>query len=81
MTDIDKVGGRYIFNSSILTIFMGAAAFIVAFAWNQAAKTLFEYCHSEAQELHAMILYAVTVTIGAILFCFLLKYFLIGEKY
>ncbi len=81
MTEVDKNGGKYIFNSSILTIFMGAAAFIVAFAWNQAAKTMFECYHSQAQELHAMLLYAVTVTVAAILFCFMLKYFLVGEKY
>jgi len=71
----------YVFNSTILTIVITAAAFIVAFAWNQVSKACFDTWSSKEQMIHSMFTYAFVVTLVAIILCFLLYYYLNGEKY
>ena len=77
----ERRDGYYIFNSTLLTIFIAAGAFLVAFAWNKAVKTSFERMTDKHDELHAMYMYAIVITIAVIIFCFLLMFYLNGEKW
>lgn len=69
------------FGSAIITIVIGALAFITALAWNELATSSFErYCDSK-EELDAKLTYAVLATAIAILLGFFLMHFVDGTKW
>lgn len=71
----------YVFGSSILTIIIGALAFITALAWNNYVEQLFENMASKKEELHAKLSYAFIVTAVAIILGFFLMFFVDGRKW
>jgi Family of unknown function (DUF5654) len=72
---------QYVFNSTILTIFMGSLAFLTSLAINTYVKESFEHMTSKKDELQAKFNYAVIVSFSAIVVGFLLMYNLNGTKY
>lgn len=68
----------YILNSVILIVVISALGFLVAFAWNEAVKEAFEKMVCKRDELRAHFIYAVSVTLFAILLAFLLMFYLSG---
>ena len=71
----------YIFGSAIITIVIGALAFITALAWNSFVQKSFETYESESEELMAKLSYAFLVTSIAIVLGFLTMYFIGGDKW
>jgi len=71
----------YIFGSAIITIVIGALAFITALAWNSFVQKTFEIYESDAEELRAKLSYAFLVTAIAIVLGFLTMYFISGNKW
>ena len=71
----------YIFGSAIITIVVGALAFITALAWNSFVQKSFELYESESEELKAKLSYAFLVTAIAIVIGFLVMYFIGGDKW
>ena len=71
----------YVFGSSIITIVIGALAFITAFAWNSYAQQVFDNMTSRDQELKAKLSYAFMVTALAIIVGFMIMYFVDGDKW
>lgn len=71
----------FVFGSSIITIFVGALAFITALAWNSYVQELFEHYCNKRDERDAKLLYAFLVTLSAITISFLLMYYVYGEKW
>ena len=76
-----KKNPYYILNSAILTIMIGALAFVVAFAWNQFVKESFERMSDKKDELSGMFMYAIGATVGAVLVGFFLMFYLNGTKW
>ena len=72
---------QFVFNSTILTIFIVALSFLVSFALNQALKETFEEMFPKSSELSAKWNYAVITTFSVIIIVFLLLYFLNGQKH
>ena len=72
---------QYIFNSTILTVFIVALSFLVSFALNQALKETFEEMFPKSDELGAKWNYAVITTFSVVVIVFLLMYFLNGQKF
>ena len=68
----------YILSSVILIIFLTAFGFMVAFAWNETVKATFERMVCKRDEVRAHFLYALVITFFAILFAFLLMFYLSG---
>jgi hypothetical protein len=79
----------YILGSTIRTLVVGSFIFIVAFAWSEVAKLSFQLygCHEDdilfdnSKSFSALIKYAIIVTILAILFSFLVMYYIPGTKW
>lgn len=71
----------YIFGSAIITIVIGALAFITALAWNAFVQKSFETYESDSEELKAKLSYAFLVTAIAIVLGFLTMYFIGGDKW
>ena len=71
----------YIFGSAIITIVIGALAFITAFAWNSYVQKTFEVYTNKQDELEARLSYAFLVTAMAIVIGFLLMYYIEGDKW
>ena len=71
----------YIFGSSIITIIIGALAFITAFAWNAYVQEMFKSYTTKKDELDARLSYAFLVTAMAIVIGFLVMYYIDGDKW
>ena len=71
----------YVFGSAIITIVIGALAFITALAWNSYVQSTFKYYSSEIEKLEAKLSYAFVVTAVAIVIAFLLMYYVNGDKW
>lgn len=71
----------YIFGSAVITIVIGALAFITALAWNSFVQKSFETYESDSEELEAKLSYAFLVTAIAIVLGFLIMYFIGGDKW
>ena len=71
----------YLFGSSIITVVIGALAFIVALNWSIAINRAFEYYESRHDELEARFSFAFLVTGIAITLGFLIMYFIEGERW
>ena len=71
----------YIFGSAIITIIIGALAFITALAWNSYVQESFRYYSTEADELKAKLSYAFIVTGLSIIIGFLIMYYIDGDKW
>ena len=71
----------YIFGSAIITIVIGALAFITALAWNSFVQKSFESFETESEELKAKLSYAFLVTAIAIVVGFMVMYFINGDKW
>jgi len=71
----------YVFGSAIITVVIGALAFIVALAWNSFVQKSFEFFETEAEELKAKFSYAFLVTAIAIVLSFFAMYFISGDKW
>lgn len=78
--DIEENPG-YVFGSAIITITIGALAFITALAWNSFVQQTFETYETRSEELKAKLSYAFLVTAIAIVFGFLVMYFIGGNKW
>jgi len=73
---------KYTFGSAIITIVIGALAFITALAWNDLAKSAFERTgQTETQIIESKLSYAYLATAIAIVVGFLLMYYIEGEKW
>lgn len=71
----------YVFGSAIITIIIGALAFITALAWNSYVQSTFKYYNNENDELEAQLSYAFLVTAIAIVLGFFIMYFIDGDKW
>ena len=71
----------YVFGSAIITIVLGALAFITALAWNSYVQASFQHHTNKTEELEAKLSYAFVVTAIAIIFGFFIMYFVHGDKW
>ncbi len=71
----------YIFGSAIISIIIGALAFITAFAWNSYVQQTFKSYTNKNDELDARLSYAFLVTAMAIVIGFLIMYYIEGDKW
>lgn len=71
----------YVFGSAIITIVIGALAFITALAWNSYVQASFQYYSNEAEEREAKLSYAFLVSSIAIVVGFLVMYYVEGNKW
>ncbi len=71
----------YVFGSAIITITIGALAFITALAWNTYVQGSFEHFSNKAEELEAKLSYAFLVTAISIVLGFFIMYFVHGDKW
>ena len=71
----------YVFGSAIITIVIGALAFITAFAWNSYVQETFKKYTNKNDELEARLSYAFLVTAMAIVIGFLIMYYIEGDKW
>ena len=73
---------QYTFGSALLTIIIGALAFITALAWNDLARFAFEkMMKDDNQEIQSRLNYAILATSIAIIIGFLLMYYIEGKKW
>ena len=79
--DNHNTNPSYIFGSAILTIVIGALAFITALAWNSYVQQSFRYYSNQAEELEAKLSYAFLVTAIAIVIAFIAMYYIDGNKW
>jgi Na+/alanine symporter len=79
--DHENAKPAYVFGSAIITISIGALAFITALAWNTYVQGTFKYYSNEAEELEAKLSYAFLVTAIAIVLGFFIMYFVKGDKW
>jgi len=75
-----KSNPGYIFGSGIITIVIGALAFIVALSWNNFIQEYFRHHCTKAEELDARLSYAFLVTGLAIIVSFIVLYYIDGTK-
>ena len=71
----------YVFGSAIITVIIGALAFIVALAWNSLVQKAFETYESHSDELEARLSYVFVVTALAIILAFFTMYYIAGVKW
>ena len=71
----------YVFGSAIITIVIGALAFITALAWNTYVQASFKYYSNETEEMEAKLSYAFLVTSIAVVLGFLVMYYIDGRKW
>ena len=71
----------YVFGSAIITVIIGALAFIVALAWNSLVQKAFETCETRSDELEARLSYVFIVTAVAIILAFIVMYYIAGVKW
>lgn len=71
----------YVFGSAIITIVIGALAFITALAWNSYVQSTFQYYSNAAEEREAKLSYAFLVSSIAIVIGFLIMYYVEGDKW
>ena len=83
MCRCDKTNSHpsYVFGSAIITIVIGALAFITALAWNSYVQASFHYYSNKNEELEAKLSYAFVVTAIAIIVGFFIMYFVHGDKW
>ena len=72
---------KYTFGSAILTIIIGALAFITALAWNDLARKMLDQMKDEENEIMSTLNYALLATSIAIVLGFLLMYYIEGERW
>jgi hypothetical protein len=71
----------YVFGSAIITIVIGALAFITALAWNGYVQSTFRHYSNETEALEAKLSYAFLVTAMAIVIGFIVMYYIDGNKW
>ena len=71
----------YVFGSAIITITIGALAFITALAWNSYVQETFKHYSDTTEELEAKLSYAFLVTALAVVLGFFIMYFVDGDKW
>lgn len=76
----NKSNPSYVFGSSIITIIIGALAFITALAWNSYVQESFKRHSNFTEELNAKLSYSFIVTGISIIIAFLLLYYIDGDK-
>lgn len=82
MTSFEQnIHPSHIFGSSIITIVIGALAFITAFAWNAYVQQVFKTYTTKKDELDARLSYAFLVTAMAVVIGFLVMYYVEGCKW
>jgi len=73
---------KFIFGSALITIIIGALAFITALAWNDYARFAFkQFVNDDDQLAGAKLNYAFLATSIAIVLGFLIMYYVEGEKW
>lgn len=72
----------YTFGSALITIIVGALAFITALAWNDLARALFnQYCDDPEDDITPRLSYALVGTATAIVVGFLVMQYVDGSKW
>ena len=76
----DRSCANYTLGSAIITLFIGVFAFLVSLAWANYANKKIDMLIDPETEMKARLYYAVVLTLIAIVFIFLLLYYIPGEK-
>ena len=72
---------NYILGSTFLTLISGGSVFLVALSWNDLTQIYFERKESEDGDVKKAAIYALFITLVAILIMFMAMYFIPGTKW
>lgn len=76
-----KKNPNFVLGSAFLTLIVGSLVFLTALAWNEVAEIKFKTDKHQDRDFDAALLYALILTLSAILVIFFSMYFIPGTKW